>query len=99
MVKTTGPGPSISVEDDGHAIYRPGMDESAHPEDTPMRREKDSLGELEVPAQAYWGIHTARALDNFPITRRAISNYPDMIRGLARVKQAAARAQVSSAQG
>lgn len=92
MVKTTGPGPSISVEDDGHAIYRPGMDESAHPEDTPMRREKDSLGELEVPAQAYWGIHTARALDNFPITRRAISNYPDMIRGLARVKQAAARA-------
>jgi aspartate ammonia-lyase len=29
---------------------------------------------------------------NFPITRRAISNYPDLIRGIARVKQAAARA-------
>ncbi|MEK9602687.1 MAG: hypothetical protein VW015_04390, partial [Pontimonas sp.] len=57
-----------------------------------MRLEKDSLGELEVPADAYWGIHTARALVNFPITRRAISNYPDLIRGIARVKQAAARA-------
>lgn len=47
---------------------------------------------MEIPAHAYWGIHTARALDNFPITRRAISNYPDLITALARVKQAAARA-------
>ena len=56
------------------------------------RREYDSLGSLEVPLSAYWGIHTARALENFPITRRAIYNYPDLIRALARVKQAAARA-------
>jgi aspartate ammonia-lyase len=47
---------------------------------------------MEIPGSAYWGIHTARALDNFPITRRAIFNYPDLITALARVKQAAARA-------
>ena len=56
------------------------------------RIETDSLGSLEVPSDAYWGIHTARALTNFPISQRAISNYPDLIRALARVKQAAARA-------
>ena len=92
MVNTTGPGPSFSPEPDGHSTYRPGMDEHVDPASIAMRVEKDSLGEHEVPADAYWGIHTARALENFPITRRAISNYPDMIRGLARVKQAAARA-------
>ena len=57
----------------------------------PTRPEADSLGELDVPADAYWGIHTARALANFGITRRAISNYPDLVIALARVKQAAAR--------
>jgi len=56
------------------------------------RTETDSLGSLEIPAHAYWGIHTARALENFPITRRAIFNYPDLIRALAQVKQAAALA-------
>jgi aspartate ammonia-lyase len=56
------------------------------------RTESDSLGSMQIPADAYWGIHTARALENFPITRRAIYNYPDLIRALARVKQAAARA-------
>ena len=49
---------------------------------TLTRVETDSLGSLEIPAEAYWGIHTARALENFPITRRAISNYPDLIRSL-----------------
>ncbi len=56
------------------------------------RTETDSLGSMEIPAEAYWGIHTARALENFPITRRPISVYRDLIRALARVKQAAARA-------
>lgn len=56
------------------------------------RMESDSLGTREIPSDAYWGIHTARALENFPITRRPISVYPDLIRALARVKQAAARA-------
>ncbi|HWR86140.1 MAG TPA: aspartate ammonia-lyase [Rhodoglobus sp.] len=58
----------------------------------PTRVETDSLGSLPIPADAYWGIHTARALENFPITRRAIYNYPDLIRALAIVKRAAARA-------
>jgi aspartate ammonia-lyase len=57
-----------------------------------VRVESDSLGSMEIPADAYWGIHTARALENFPITRRPISVYRDLIRALARVKQAAARA-------
>jgi aspartate ammonia-lyase len=47
---------------------------------------------MEIPKNAYWGIQTARALENFPITRRSIQNYPDLIIALARVKQAAARA-------
>ncbi len=90
MVHTTGPGPSLQQGADGETHYRRVPGKPA--DDVVMRTEKDSLGELEVPADAYWGIHTARALVNFPITRRAISNYPDLIRGLARVKQAAARA-------
>ncbi|GAB2519376.1 aspartate ammonia-lyase [Microbacterium petrolearium] len=56
------------------------------------RTETDSLGSLEVPADAYWGIHTARAMDNFDISRRPISVYPELIVALAMVKQAAARA-------
>ena len=60
--------------------------------DGPTRLETDSLGSLEIPQEAYWGIHTARALENFPITRRPISVYSDLIVALAMVKQAAARA-------
>jgi len=70
-----------------------GDDRSAHTTDEQAtRQETDSLGSMEIPFDAYWGIHTARALENFPITRRAIYNYPDLIRALAHVKQAAARA-------
>jgi aspartate ammonia-lyase len=58
----------------------------------PTRTEKDSLGSMEIPADVYWGIHTGRALINFPISRRAIWNYPGLVRALARVKQASARA-------
>jgi aspartate ammonia-lyase len=56
------------------------------------RTEKDSLGTLEVPADAYWGVHTARAIENFPISRRPISVFPEFINALVCVKQAAARA-------
>jgi aspartate ammonia-lyase len=56
------------------------------------RTESDSVGSVEVPASAYWGVHTWRAMENFPITRRPISVYPDFIRAFACVKQAAARA-------
>ena len=59
---------------------------------TRTRTETDSLGSLEIPADAYWGIHTARALENFPISKRPISVYPDLVSALAMVKQASARA-------
>src|SRR6478735_7418678 len=59
---------------------------------TATRVETDSLGTVEVPADAYWGVHTMRALENFPISKRPISVYPDLIVALASVKQAAARA-------
>jgi aspartate ammonia-lyase len=58
----------------------------------PTRVEHDLLGERAVPAQAYYGIHTLRALENFPITGVPISIYPDLVRALACVKQAAALA-------
>ncbi len=58
----------------------------------PTRTETDSLGSVEVPADAYWGVHTMRALENFPISKRPISVYPDLVVALASVKQAAARA-------
>jgi len=56
------------------------------------RTETDSLGSVEIPKDAYWGVHTARAHENFPIAKRPISIYPDFIRAFACVKQAAARA-------
>lgn len=56
------------------------------------RTETDSLGSMEIPFDAYWGIHTARALENFPIAKRPISVYADLVTALAMVKQAAARA-------
>ncbi|GGH46547.1 aspartate ammonia-lyase [Microbacterium album] len=56
------------------------------------RTESDSLGSLEVPVGAYWGIHTARALENFDVSKRPISVYPELVGALAMVKQAAARA-------
>ena len=56
------------------------------------RVESDSLGSKEIPADAYWGINVSRALDNFAISGRPISIYPDLIFGYACVKQAAARA-------
>ncbi|MFV0375442.1 lyase family protein, partial [Microbacterium sp.] len=60
--------------------------------ESPTRTETDSLGSLQIPAGAYWGIHTARALENFPISQRPISVYRDLVCGLAMVKQASARA-------
>ncbi|MFC4243086.1 aspartate ammonia-lyase [Gryllotalpicola reticulitermitis] len=57
-----------------------------------MRIESDSLGERQIPDDAYWGVHTSRAIENFPIAARPISIYPELIRALASVKQAAARA-------
>ncbi len=54
------------------------------------RKEKDSLGFVEVPSKAYYGAQTARAVDNFPIS--GMRGYPQLIRALGMVKRAAAEA-------
>ncbi|MDM7859408.1 aspartate ammonia-lyase [Alteromonas sp. ASW11-36] len=56
------------------------------------RTEKDLLGEKQVPHTAYYGIQTLRALENFDISGITLNFYPDVIRGFAKVKKAAALA-------
>jgi aspartate ammonia-lyase len=58
------------------------------------RTEHDLLGDMEVPAGAYYGIHTLRALENFPISGTPISSLPHLIEALACVKQAAAQSNL-----
>ncbi len=55
-----------------------------------VRKEKDSLGHVEVPAKAYYGAQTARAVDNYPIS--GMRAHPLLIRALGMVKAAAAEA-------
>ena len=55
------------------------------------RSEHDLLGDRDVPATAYWGVHTLRAVENFPITGQPLSTNMYLVRGLAAVKLAAAR--------
>jgi len=56
----------------------------------PTRIEHDLLGDRTVPGNAYYGVHTLRALENFEITSTPISIYPDLVVALACIKQAAA---------
>lgn len=56
------------------------------------RTEVDLLGEREVPADAYWGIHTLRATENFQISGTPLYHYPHFIRAMVQVKKAVARA-------
>ncbi len=59
-----------------------------------IRREADSLGEMSLPADALYGVHTARAAANFPITGTHLGDYPELIQTLAMVKKAAALANM-----
>lgn len=59
---------------------------------TKTRIESDLIGDVEVPIEALWGVHTARAVANFPITGVAIGHYRNFIKALGLVKAAAARA-------
>jgi aspartate ammonia-lyase len=63
-------------------IYRSGI----------TRREHDLLGEREVPDDARYGVQTMRAMENFDITGVRLGHYAHLVRALAMVKQAAARA-------
>jgi len=58
----------------------------------PTRTERDLLGEKQVPADAYYGVQTMRALENFQLSGVPINHYPGFVEGLVMVKLAAARA-------
>lgn len=58
-----------------------------------MRKEKDSLGIKLVPANAYYGVETARAIENFPIS--GLRFHPAFLWALAMIKKACARANLS----
>ncbi len=60
--------------------------------DNKFRVESDLLGELQVPADAYYGVQTQRALNNYRISTTKMSHYPEYIISIAYVKMAAARA-------
>ena len=54
------------------------------------RLETDFLGDKQIPIQAYYGIHTQRALENFQISRQTIAQWPELIRAMVQTKKAAA---------
>lgn len=56
-----------------------------------FRKESDLLGELSVPASAFFGVQTQRAIENFKISGQKLSSYPIFIKALAIVKKAAAK--------
>ncbi len=58
------------------------------------RIERDFLGPREIPQSAYWGVHSARAVENFPISGHTVGQWPELVRALACVKKAAARANL-----
>ncbi|MEW5774114.1 MAG: aspartate ammonia-lyase, partial [Thermodesulfobacteriota bacterium] len=58
------------------------------------RTETDSLGPRQVPAGAYWGVQTVRALENFQITGIPVSHFPRLVQALAAVKKAATLANL-----
>ena len=66
--------------------------------ETAVRIEHDLLGDLAVPADAYYGVQTARALANFHISGVELRLYPDLIKAFAMVKMAAARANFACGQ-
>ena len=60
------------------------------------RTEHDLLGDKQVPAEAYYGVQTARALENFQLSGVSINHYPGFIEAWAIVKLAAARANTAA---
>src|SRR4051812_26184892 len=67
----------------------------AQPAVAPQRTEKDLLGEKQIPGDAYYGVQTARALENFQLSGVAINHYPGFVEAWAIVKLAAARANTA----
>jgi aspartate ammonia-lyase len=63
-----------------------------------VRIEHDLLGKKEVPAGAYYGVQTLRALENFKISGVPLCHYPELVQALGMVKMAAARANFDCGQ-
>jgi aspartate ammonia-lyase len=61
-----------------------------------QRKEKDLLGEKEIPENAYYGVQTARAIENFPVSGVTTKFYPDYVKAFVIVKLAAARANAET---
>ena len=61
-----------------------------------FRIESDLLGSHKVPADALYGVQTCRAMENFQISGRLLSNYPNFIKGMAITKKAAAMANIEA---
>lgn len=57
-----------------------------------FRVESDLLGELQVPAEAYYGVQTQRAINNYKISDKHMCDYPEYVKAIAYVKLAAAEA-------
>ena len=76
------------------AVFR----EEVHMSGTKTRTEHDLIGSKEVPADAYYGVQTARALENFHISGVELRLYPNIIKALGMVKLAAARANFDCGQ-
>jgi aspartate ammonia-lyase len=89
LVDESRDGPLCAVA--GRGISAPDLQSRAlnlMDEDNAFRVEHDLIGDLRVPAGAYYGIHTARALDNFAVLGRPC--HTELIKAMAAVKQAAA---------
>ncbi len=76
-----------------HDTSGPAMNRSS------SRQESDLLGARSIPAAAYRGVHTTRAVENFPTSGQPLSCMPELVRSLAFVKKAAAHANAEQALG
>jgi aspartate ammonia-lyase len=63
--------------------------------DTRTRQESDFLGTVELPGDAYWGIQTQRAMDNFAITGTPVGQWRSLVCSLGQVKKACAQANMA----
>lgn len=61
-----------------------------------VRIEHDLLGDREIPAEVYWGIHTLRAIENFKISTQKISDVPQFVRSMGDGRKKQPRRQTAN---
>src|SRR5918996_3315362 len=90
MVRARGRPP---LQGDGRPRHAAALFKGTYEMTAPhARTERDFLGERRIPCGAYWGVHTARALENFAVTGTPVSAHRELVAALGAVKQAAVRA-------